>query len=86
MARIIKEDPILMENFAKVLDKYIKDNNYTNESFGMLIDVTEAGVRKYRKGEILPSHTQMKKILKIMNIRYHEALGFEGPKNTEGQE
>ena len=85
MARLIKEDPTLMENFSQIIDKYIKDNNYTNESFGMLIGVSEAGIRKYRKGETLPSHTQMKKILKIMNLRYHEVLGFEDPKNAKGQ-
>ena len=26
MARVIKEDPILMESFANVLDKYLKDS------------------------------------------------------------
>ena len=79
MARLIKEDPALIQNFAETLDKYIKENNYTNESFGALIGVSEASIRKYRKGEILPSHTQMKKILTIMKIRYHKVLGFVDP-------
>ena len=87
MSRLIKEDPILIQNFAETFDKYIKDNNYTNESFGALIGVSEASVRKYRKGEILPSHTQMRKILGIMKIRYHNVLGFEDPETTiKGQE
>ena len=79
MARIIKEDPAIIKNFAETLDKFIKDSNYTNESFGSLIGVSEASVRKYRKGEILPSHTQMKKILNIMKIRYHKVMGFTDP-------
>ena len=87
MARLIKEDPMLIQNFAETLDKYIKDNNYTNESFGCLIGVSEASIRKYRKGEILPSHTQMKKILNIMKLRYHKVMGFKDPETvTEGQE
>lgn len=89
MARLIKEDPVLIQNFSETLDNFIKDNKYTNESFGALIGVSEASIRKYRKGEILPSHTQMKKILSIMHTRYHEALGFVDPKiitNSEGQD
>ena len=79
MARLIKEDPALIQNFAEALDKFIKENNYTNESFGSLIGVSEASIRKYRKGEILPSHTQMKKILNIMKLRYHKVMGFNDP-------
>lgn len=86
MARLIKEDPVLIQHFAETLDKYIKDNDYTNESFGSLIGVSEASIRKYRKGEILPSHTQMKKILNILKLRYHKAFGFEDPETTEGHE
>ena len=79
MARLIKEEQDIIDNFSSKLDEFIKINNYTNESFGSLIGVSEASVRKYRKGEILPSHTQMKKILNLMHIRYHKLLGFVDP-------
>ena len=53
MARLIKEEQDIIDNFSSKLDEFIKINNYTNESFGSLIGVSEASVRKYRKGEIL---------------------------------
>lgn len=81
MGKNIKEDPIMIENFSKNLDKFIIDNKYTNKSFGDLLGVSEACIRKYRTGMTLPSHQQMKQILKIMGIRYHKVMGFDDPES-----
>ena len=81
MGNNIKDDKDLIEAFAKNLDEFIKNNNYTNESFGALLGVGESTVRKYRKGDALPSHPQMKQILQIMGVRYHKVMGFDDPES-----
>ena len=88
MGRPVNEDPILKENFTKALNDFIDNSEYNNTTFGNALGVSETTIRKYRNGEILPSHTQMKKILNIMKLRYHELLGFKDPKESivEGQE
>lgn len=82
------ENPVLIANFSEFISKYITDNKLSNISFGKLIGVDEATVRKYRNGTALPSHSKMQLILTVTKTRYHEALGFEDPKGTinEGQE
>ena len=88
MGRPVNEDPIIRENFARLLNEYIDNSDYNNTTFANELGVSETTIRKYRNGEILPSHTQMKKILSIMKLRYHELLGFKDPKEStiEGQE
>ena len=88
MGRPVNEDPIIKQNFTKMLNTFLDNSEYNNTTFGKLLNVSETTIRKYRSGEIMPSHTQMKKILSIMKLRYHELLGFEDPKNVtvEGQE
>lgn len=87
MGRPVNEDPIIKENFTKMLNDFLDNSEYNNTTFGKILGVSETTIRKYRNGEIMPSHTQMKKILGIMKLRYHELLGFKDPKDTttEGQ-
>lgn len=82
MSRKINEDKDLIESFAKNIDKYIVDNHLTNQQFGDLLGIDEATVRKYRKGTVLPSHDQMKKITIILKMHYHDIMGYEDP--TQG--
>ena len=79
------ENPELITNFSEFISKYITENKLNNTSFGKLIGVDEATVRKYKSGTALPSHSKMQVILNVTRTRYHEALGFKDPKdNTEG--
>lgn len=80
------ENPLLIDNFSEFISKYITENNLNNTSFGKLIGVDEATVRKYRNGTALPSHSKMQLILTITHTRYHEALGFKDPKKTDFEE
>ena len=82
------EDLEIIEAFSSTFDKFLNDNKYTNTAFAKLLGVDEGTIRKYRTGENLPSHTLMKKITKIMKLRYHELMGYEDPKDTTtvGQE
>ena len=77
--RKVNEDPTMIKSFAENLDKFITDKNLTNQQFGDMIGVNEATVRKYRKGSVLPSHEQMKKITLIMKKHYHEIMGYQDP-------
>ena len=81
--RKVNEDPTMIKSFAENLDKFITDKNFTNQQFGNMIGVNEATVRKYRKGAVLPSHEQMKKITLIMKKHYHEIMGYEDPTTVE---
>lgn len=83
MSRKQNEDPAMITSCAEMIDKFIIDNNYTNKQFGDVIGVDEATVRKYRKGETLPSHTTAKKITLLMKIRYHELMGYKDPKEEQ---
>ena len=87
MGRPVNEDPIIKENFTRLLNEFLDNSDYNNTTFGNALGVSETTIRKYRNGDIMPSHTQMKKILNIMKLRYHELLGFKDPKETtnEGQ-
>lgn len=80
------ENMELINNFSEFITNYINDNKLTNTSFGNLIGVDEATVRKYKNGTALPSHSKMQLILTVTRTRYHEALGFKDPKKHEGQE
>lgn len=73
------EDPAIIKSFAEHIDTYIIDNKLTNKQMGKLLGVDEASIRKYRKGEILPSHEQMKKITIILKMHYHEIMGYDDP-------
>lgn len=79
MGRPANEDPILKENFMKSLNDFIECSNYNNTTLGKAIGVSEATIRKYRTGEIMPSHTAMTKLLEIMHKRYHNVLGIKDP-------
>ena len=79
MARKLNEDPNMIKSFAEHIDSYIIENKLTNQKFGDLIGVDEATVRKYRKGEILPAHEQMKKITNVLKMHYHEIMGYDDP-------
>ena len=79
MARRQNEDFEMIKSFSENINKYIIDNNLTNKAFGDLLGVDEATVRKYRKGEALPSHEQMKKITIILKLHYHEIMGYDDP-------
>lgn len=79
MSRKLNEDPNMIKSFAEHIDSYIIENKLTNQKFGDLIGVDEATVRKYRKGEILPAHEQMKKITLILKLHYHEIMGYDDP-------
>ena len=73
------ENSELVTNFAEFISRYIEENNLNNTSFGKLIGVDEATVRKYRSGKALPSHSTMQIILTITHTRYHKVLGFIDP-------
>lgn len=77
--RKVNEDPSMIKSFAEKIDKYISENNLTNQQFGDMIGVNEATIRKYRKGDVLPSHEQMKKITVIMKMHYHDIMGYKDP-------
>jgi ribosome-binding protein aMBF1 (putative translation factor) len=81
--RRVNEDPSMIKSFAEKIDVFISKNNLTNQQFGDKIGVNEATIRKYRKGEVLPSHEQMKKITKIMKMHYHDIMGYEDPTKEE---
>ena len=83
------ENPLLIKHFSEFISNYITEHKLNNTSFGKLIGVDEATIRKYRSGAALPSHSKMQLILTVTHTRYHEALGFVDPKiitNSEGQD
>ena len=79
MSRRQNEDKQMIESFAKSINDYISNNKLTNTKFGEMLGVDEATIRKYRKGETLPSHEQMKKITMIMKMHYHDIMGYDDP-------
>lgn len=79
MGRPVNEESWIKDNFSKALSEFIDKSKYNNTTFANELGVSETTIRKYRNGEIMPSHTQMKKILTLMQIRYHNLLGFDDP-------
>lgn len=77
------DNPVQIENFTRFLNKFITENKLTNKAFGDLIGKDEATIRRYRNGLTLPSHDAMEKILTVTHTRYHNALGFADPENSE---
>lgn len=77
------EDPALLSSFSKQFDDFIEANGYTNQYFADLLGCDEGTIRKYRKGEFLPSHTSMKKISKVMKANYYTLMGYEDPSIEE---
>ncbi len=79
MSRKQNEDQGMIKSFAEHIDSYVIENKLTNKQLGDLLGVDEATIRKYRKGEALPSHEQMKKITIILKMHYHEIMGYNDP-------
>lgn len=77
------EDANLLSSFSKKFDKFMDDNNFTNQYFANLLGVDEGTIRKYRKGDFLPSHTSMKKITEIMKANYYDLMGYKDPSIQE---
>ncbi len=77
------EDPSLLSSFSKQFDEFMENNKYTNQYLANLLGCDEGTIRKYRKGEFLPSHTSMKKISEIMKANYYDLMGYKDPSVEE---
>ena len=73
------EDPRLLKSFSDNFNSLMENNNYTNQRFATLLGCDEGTIRKYRKGDFLPSHTSIKKICEITKMNYYDLMGYKDP-------
>ena len=66
---------------CKKIDEYLTKTKMLNKDFGALFNVTEANVRRWRKGQGALNINQIVKLCEYWNITLYELLDIKDPLN-----
>ena len=65
----------MCESFSYHINTYINENKLTNKQFGELVEKSEASIRNWRDGKLLPDMKSILIVSKLLNKPYYIILG-----------
>ena len=67
----------MCESFSYHINTYINENKLTNKQFGELVEKSEASIRNWRDGKLLPDMKSILIVSKLLNKPYYIMLGTD---------
>ena len=67
----------MCESFANHINLYIENNKLTNKQFGEMVEKSEASIRNWRDGKLLPDMKSILIVSELLNKPYYIVLGTD---------